>query len=68
MPQRYTIHCYGNSMKRVLFLKMNPGSFGMAQNGVAVFNLVHFAPHVGVITLPDYELTRGGIFVHVLGN
>ena len=28
------VHRYGNSKKRVLFLGMNPGPFGMAQNGV----------------------------------
>ena len=31
---RCYIHRYGNSKKRVLFLGMNPGPFGMAQNGV----------------------------------
>ena len=28
------VHHYGNSKKRVLFVGMNPGPFGMAQNGV----------------------------------
>ena len=31
---RCYVHRYGNSKKRVLFLGMNPGPFGMAQNGV----------------------------------
>lgn len=26
---------YGNSLKRILFVGMNPGPFGMAQNGVS---------------------------------
>lgn len=30
------VGCYGNSEKRVLFIGMNPGPFGMAQNGVSV--------------------------------
>ena len=28
------VGCYGNCVKRVLFVGMNPGPFGMAQNGV----------------------------------
>lgn len=28
------VGCYGNSVKRIMFLGMNPGPFGMAQNGV----------------------------------
>ena len=28
------VSCYGNSIKKVLFVGMNPGPFGMAQNGV----------------------------------
>ena len=31
------IRKYGNSTKSVLFLGMNPGPFGMAQNGVHLF-------------------------------
>ncbi|MEI6175575.1 MAG: uracil-DNA glycosylase family protein [Verrucomicrobiota bacterium] len=31
--QRY-LECFGNSRKRVVFLGMNPGPFGMAQTGV----------------------------------
>ena len=28
------VSCYGNSTKKILFVGMNPGPFGMAQNGV----------------------------------
>ncbi len=28
------VRCYGDSKKRVMFLGMNPGPFGMAQTGV----------------------------------
>ena len=31
------VNCYGNSIKKVLFVGMNPGPFGMAQNGVKYF-------------------------------
>ena len=34
------VHRYGNSKKRVLFLGMNPGPFGMAQNGVGEFTVL----------------------------
>lgn len=30
------VSCYGNSIKKVLFVGMNPGPFGMAQNGVNI--------------------------------
>lgn len=30
------VRCYGDSVKRILFLGMNPGPFGMAQNGVSL--------------------------------
>lgn len=33
---RSFVHKYGNSTKDVLFLGMNPGPFGMAQNGVSL--------------------------------
>ena len=33
---RSFVHKYGNSTRDVLFLGMNPGPFGMAQNGVSV--------------------------------
>jgi single-strand selective monofunctional uracil DNA glycosylase len=33
-PHRLYVRTYGNSRKRVLFLGMNPGPFGMAQTGV----------------------------------
>lgn len=29
------VGCYGNGTKKILFVGMNPGPFGMAQNGVA---------------------------------
>ena len=35
-PHQCFVHKYGNGTKRVLFLGMNPGPFGMAQNGVCV--------------------------------
>ena len=31
---RSFVHRYGNNKKRILFVGMNPGPFGMAQNGV----------------------------------
>ncbi len=34
------VSCYGNSTKKVLFVGMNPGPFGMAQNGVKMCLLV----------------------------
>lgn len=34
------VHCYGNSKKKVLFLGMNPGPFGMAQNGVGISTMI----------------------------
>lgn len=30
------VRCYGNTVKKILFVGMNPGPFGMAQNGVCV--------------------------------
>ena len=32
----YYVRCYGNTVKKILFVGMNPGPFGMAQNGVRV--------------------------------
>lgn len=29
------VHRYGNTRKKILFVGMNPGPFGMAQNGVS---------------------------------
>ena len=37
------VRCYGNSKKKVLFLGMNPGPFGMAQNGVRRY--LYFVDH-----------------------
>ena len=33
-PHRDFVRKYGNGKKKILFLGMNPGPFGMAQNGV----------------------------------
>ncbi len=35
------VRCYGNSRKRVVFLGMNPGPFGMAQTGVGKSTTEH---------------------------
>ena len=32
---------YGNGLKKILFLGMNPGPFGMAQNGVSIVYVIH---------------------------
>ena len=37
---RCYISRYGNSRKRVLFMGMNPGPFGMAQNGVGSYDFI----------------------------
>ena len=34
-PHSDFVHKYGNGSKKILFLGMNPGPFGMAQNGVS---------------------------------
>lgn len=39
-PHSNFVHKYGNGPKRILFLGMNPGPFGMAQNGVSTCNYV----------------------------
>lgn len=41
--------CYGNSKKRILFLGMNPGPFGMAQNGVSGFEHTQYSVKFGSI-------------------
>lgn len=35
------VHRYGNGKKRILFVGMNPGPFGMAQNGVRKDEIYH---------------------------
>ena len=35
-PHCYYVRQYGNGKKQVLFIGMNPGPFGMAQNGVSL--------------------------------
>ena len=35
---RHFVHRYGNGRKKVVFLGMNPGPYGMAQNGVRKLN------------------------------
>ena len=37
-PHRDFVCKYGSGKKKILFLGMNPGPFGMAQNGVGVMN------------------------------
>lgn len=34
LTHSHFVSCYGNTTKKVLFVGMNPGPFGMAQNGV----------------------------------
>lgn len=38
IPHRDYVSRYGNTPKKILFLGMNPGPFGMAQNGVCVMS------------------------------
>ena len=44
---RCYISRYGNSRKRVLFMGMNPGPFGMAQNGVGIQRRIQWNPLLG---------------------
>ena len=39
-PHGDFVHKYGNGKKKILFLGMNPGPFGMAQNGVRCTSVV----------------------------
>ncbi|MEO0793993.1 MAG: uracil-DNA glycosylase family protein [Verrucomicrobiota bacterium] len=57
-PHRQLIQRYGNSRKRVIFMGMNPGPFGMAQTGVPFGEITAVRDWMGIeapVSRPDNE-------------
>ena len=57
-PHRQYVLNYGNTTKNLLFIGMNPGPFGMAQNGVPfgdVQSVKNFLSISGDVTKPEVE-------------
>jgi single-strand selective monofunctional uracil DNA glycosylase len=57
-PHETYLERYGNGKKRVLFLGMNPGPFGMAQNGVPFGDTTMVRDYLGItgkVTPPSIE-------------
>ena len=47
------IRKWGNSSKRILFMGMNPGPFGMAQTGIPFGEIAHVRDWIGIATPVD---------------
>lgn len=55
-PHEQYLRLHGNSRKKVVFMGMNPGPFGMAQTGVPFGEIEHVRDWVGV----EAEVTKPG--------
>ncbi len=44
IPHSKFVKQFGNSKRKILFLGMNPGPYGMAQTGVCIISLTYVSP------------------------
>ena len=48
LPHEYYLKKYGDSPKKILFMGMNPGPFGMAQTGIPLGEVAHVRDWLGI--------------------